>query len=179
MEPHGQFTPEQINIVNNAVAMAEELVSNFYKMSSNQWLHSKYDVKTLADLVPAEIVDGPSAQVIRYKGKRKDISLGSAAYDFYKICLQDHSILATLVQFPFIELFPFVLYIAIHELVHIVRFSKFLQSFEASADEKMCEEKRVHEYTHAILDTLNVAGLSEVLQFYRQWREPLDNITSP
>ena len=42
-------------------------------------------------------------------------------------------------------LFSLVVYIATHELIHIVRFSKFLQNFHASPDEKQAEEKRVHE----------------------------------
>ena len=50
------FGAEQIKIVNNAVAMAEELVSNHYKMSASQWLGPRYDVKTLADLNPDEII---------------------------------------------------------------------------------------------------------------------------
>jgi len=45
--------------------MAEELVSEYYKMSASQRLRPKYDVKTLVDLDPAEIVHGPFAQIIR------------------------------------------------------------------------------------------------------------------
>ena len=59
------FGPQQIQTVNLSVAMAEELVSNFYKMSASEWLHPKYDVKTRMDLVQDEIVHGPFAQVIR------------------------------------------------------------------------------------------------------------------
>ena len=71
------FSPRQIEIVNNAVAMAEELVSNHYKMSASQWLHQKYDIKTLKDLNPEEIVQGHFAQIIRYEAKHKDTALGS------------------------------------------------------------------------------------------------------
>jgi len=54
MDTLEKFNSAQINIVNNSVAMAEELVSDYYKMSASQWLHGKYDVKTLADLKPDE-----------------------------------------------------------------------------------------------------------------------------
>ena len=101
------FGSEDIKIINNAVAMAEELVSNYYKMSASQWLGPRYDVKTLAELKPEEMIDGPFAQIIRYKGRRKNTSLGSASYDFYKICLQDHTIQVTLSESDGIELFPF------------------------------------------------------------------------
>jgi hypothetical protein len=173
------FATEQIKIVNNAVAAAEELVSNYYKMSASQWLGPRYDVKTLAELNPAEIIDGPFAQIIRYKGRRKNTTLGSATYDFYKICLQDHTIQSTLEASPGIELFPFSLYIITHELIHIVRFSKFLQNFEASDRERMAEEKRVHQRTHEILKPVQIAGLRKVLEFYNDWRVPYEGLRDP
>jgi hypothetical protein len=170
------FTPEQLAVVNQAVGIAEELVSNHYKMSASQWLRPKYDVKTLVELDPPEIVDGPFAQIIRYQGQPKAASLTSATYDFYKICLQDHAILSALRQKPDLQLLPFALYIITHELIHIVRFSKFLQGFDASADERLAEEQRVHERTHDILLGVKLAGLPDVLHFYRDWRRVYEQI---
>jgi len=174
-----RFNAQQLEIVNNAVAMAEELVSNYYKMSSSQWLGPRYDVKTLAELTPAEIIDGPFAQIIRYRGRRRDTSLGSATYDFYKICLQDHTILAAMQESGEIELFPFVLYIITHELIHIVRFSKFLQHFEASDAERLEEEQRVHRRTHEILSSIRLPGLDRVLSFYHNWHIPYEGLRGP
>ena len=172
------FTPDQLGIVTNAVAIAEELVSNHYKMSASEWLRPKYDVKTLVDLAPEEIVHGPFAQIVRYEAQRKDASLGSSTYDYYKICLQDHAIHAVLEDSPDLKLFPFCLYIITHELIHIVRFSKFLQSFDASQQEKLNEEIRVHENTHQILHQIQVAGISAVLEFYNKWRQPIEGMQS-
>jgi len=171
-----QFHADQIAIVNSAVEMAEELVSKCYKTSASQWLRPQYDVKTLVDLSTEEILNEPFAQIIRYKGQRKDTSLGSSSYDFYKICLQDHCILFALDKSPDLMLFPFTLYIVAHELIHIVRFSKFLQNFDASIEEKIAEEKRVHKDTHTILKNVQVPGISAVLDFYDQWRQPFDNL---
>jgi hypothetical protein len=179
MQKRNCFGPSQLQIVNNAVAMAEELVSNNYKMSASQWLGPRYDVKTLVELEPEEIIDGPFAQIIRYKGQRRNTSLGSATYDFYKICLQDHTIRSTLAGKPGIVLFPFCLYIITHELIHIVRFSKFLQSFEASVEERMAEEKRVHQRTHEILQPVQIEGLMKVLEFYNDWRVPYEDLRTP
>ena len=176
MENLQQFGTEQLDIVNNTVALAEELVSNFYKMSASQWLRRRYDIKTLADLSADEIVQGPFAQVIRYEGQRKESSLGSSAYDFYKICLQDHSILSAMKQATYLNLSPFSLYIVVHELIHIVRFSKFVQSFDASPQEMIAEEKRVHKITREILSTVQLSGLPEVLDFYEKWRIPFDDL---
>jgi hypothetical protein len=170
------FNPEQLSIVTNAVEIAEELVSNHYKMSASEWLHPKYDVKTLVDLTPEEIVYGPFAQIVRYEAQRKDASLGSSAYDYYKICLQDHAIHSALAESPQIQLLPFSVYIVTHELIHIVRFSKFLQSFDATPEDRMAEEKRVHEKTRKILGHVRIAGISNVLKFYRKWRLPYEEL---
>jgi hypothetical protein len=177
MEKLIHFNPSQIVTVNNAVAMAEELVSNFYKISDNEWLRPKYDIKTLVDLSPEEIVQGPFAQVIRYVGQRKDSNLSSSTFDFYKVCLQDHSILLAVKRAKRIKLYPFALYIVTHELIHIVRFSKFLQNFEASDEEKMVEESRVHQKTREILSSVRISGLNEVLQYYGQWSNPLEDLS--
>ncbi len=164
------FSREQLDQVNLAVTMAEELVSNYYKMSSNEWLRPKYDIKHLSELTPNEIVDGPYAQIIRYQGQRKGSSLGSGTYDLYKICIQDHTILSTLNAKPELSLPAFCLYIITHELIHIVRFSKFLQNFEATADEKLAEERRVHTITHQILSEVPMPEIANVLAYYQQWR---------
>ena len=173
------FKQSHILIVKESVAIAEELVSEFYKMSATEWLHPKYDVKTAADLSKDEIIDGPFAQIIRYEGKLKDTSLGSAAYDFYKICLQDHAILSAIQKNPQLKLLSFVLYIVTHELIHIIRFSRFLQNFDASPEERMVEETRVHELTHEILRPVRVEGLITALQFFNEWRPPIDGLNNP
>ena len=76
----------------------------------------------------------------------------------------------------YMKLFPFCLYIITHELLHIVRFSKFLQSFDAAPQEKLNEERRVHENTHQILHQIQVSGISAVLKFYHKWRQPLEDM---
>ena len=78
------FDADQSATVFKAVALAEELVSNAYKMSTSQWLSRRFDVNTLVNLAPDEVVHGPFAQVIRYEGKRKNTPLGSGTYDFIK-----------------------------------------------------------------------------------------------
>ena len=165
-----RFSGDQIQVINQAVTMSEELVSNHYKMSPNEWLRPRYDVKTLAELHPDEIVDQPFAQVIRYQGKPINATLESDAYDFYKICIQDHNILKTIEHNPQLSLLAFVVYIVSHELIHIVLFSKFLQSFDANSAEKMAEEKRVHTLTHDILAKVQLPDMDHVLAFYKRWR---------
>ncbi len=156
--------------------MAEELVSNHYKLSTSQWSGRRFDVKTAAGLSRDELIEGPFAQVIRYEGRSPRTPLNSESFDFYKVCLQDHTILETVVNTPELELFPFTLYIVTHELIHIVRFSLFLQNFEASDEERLAEEKRVHDETHQILCPLRIEGLASVLGYYARWRDGFDNL---
>lgn len=179
MNKNKKFKTEQLEIINNAVEMAEELVSDFYKMSASQWLHQRYDIKTMEDLSSEEIVDGPFAQIVCYKGQKGNTSLSSSTYNFYKICFQDHSILSVLKGSPHIQLFPFILYIVAHELIHIVRFSKFLQNFDASPEERIAEEARVHKITRIILKEIRVSGLANVLKFYDKWETPFDDLRNP
>lgn len=170
------FSADQMMIVDHSVAIAEEMVCNYYKMSANQWLRHRYDVKTLADLAPEETVKGPFAQVVRYAGRQHETFLGSAVYDFYKICLQDNAILGALRASPILVLSPFLTYILVHELVHIVRFAKFYQQFHAPPEEKQKEESRVHEITRSILHGRSITGMANVLDYYAQWRADAQDV---
>jgi hypothetical protein len=75
MQTKTTFNPQQLSIITHAAGMAEELVSNHFKMSARQWLRPQYDVKTLADLDPTEVVDGPFAQIIRYGPAKREFGL--------------------------------------------------------------------------------------------------------
>ncbi len=169
MEGLSTFSSRELAVVNESVAQAEELVCNHYKMSANQWKRLNYDIKTLADLADNEIVYGPFAQIVRYTGVPKEKIPSASIYDFYKICFQDHSIQNALIVYPELKLYPFSLYIITHELIHVVRFCKFLQNFEASPSERLEEEIRVHRRTREILGTVQVKGLEGVLDFYRRF----------
>lgn len=173
-----KFKPTQIETLNNAISVAEELVANRYKISAARWRHQKYDIKTLSDLSPGEIIDGPFAQIIRYEGRQKGKVLGSSNFDFYKICIQDHQILHTLSDRPGIQLYPFLVYIITHEMIHVMRFIKFLQNFDASPEEKLTEEARVHRLTREILEPVFSDQMDPVFDFYRKWREPLEDLNS-
>lgn len=170
------FDPTEIKTVHHAADMAEELVSNHYKLSASQWLRRQYEIKTLEDLVDGEIVQGPFAQIIRYEGHKKDSALMSEAVDLYRICLQDHAILAALQAKPQLQLMPFALYIVCHELIHIVRFTKFLQHFNANEAERFEEEQRVHKQTWVILKEVPVEGMEIALDYYRHWHTPLERL---
>ncbi len=171
-----QFNSVELLKVDEAVKVTEELINNYFKMSSGQWLKNCYDIKTAKDLAPHECVDGPVAQVIKYEVSKKEVPLRSFSFSLYKVCLQDSAILSTVDKVSGLMLEPFLLYILTHELVHVVRFLKYQQRYEnkSEADVTIQEERKVHQLTHKILHDISitgsVSGLSKVFDFYRDWR---------
>ncbi len=166
------FSLSDQKCVDDAVTIAEELVNNYYKMSSSEWLRGKYEIKTTKDLNVYEFVKGPFAQVVKYEGKRRDTSLSSYSYNFYTICLQDDTILSAIKKDENLFLYPFLVYILIHELVHIVRFLKFHQLYEISTGEDVTilEERNVHRITWDILRGVSIDYIEGVLEYNKNWR---------
>lgn len=173
-----RFSKEQMTSVKEAVALAEELTSDYFKYSTNQWRRCRYDILTADKLSEDEITDEAFAQILRYVARPVSSQLKSTHFDFYKICLQDHVILSALERDKSIGLFPLILYVVTHELVHIVRFSLFLQSFEAYPSERKEEERRVHRLTADIIKGIKHPGVELVAKEYWDYMEkqgtPLD-----
>lgn len=170
MQTRRHFDRESLVKVDEAVKVSEELVNNYFKISSSHWLKNRYDIKTAKDLAGHEMIDGPFAQVVKYEGRRKGAPLGSSSFSFYKVCLQDDAI-CSIVEKKNLRLAPFLLYVLTHELIHVVRFSKFKQRYENKneSDVTLDEERKVHGLTHTILKPVSVPGLEQVFEFYRDW----------
>ncbi|MEW5733213.1 MAG: hypothetical protein AB1921_00065 [Thermodesulfobacteriota bacterium] len=168
MENLVNFSDGQLKTVERATAMAEDLVSEIYKVSATQWARTPFDVKTLAQLSEHEVTSGHFAQLFRYQGQRPSSTLSSGVFDFYKICLQDHEILKAVGSRSGLRLFPLALYILCHELTHVVRFARFIQSFDASERERNEEEARVHAITREILAPVGIPGMETVCRRYEK-----------
>ena len=80
-----------------------------------------------------------------------------------------------------VKLLPLCVYVVTHELIHIVRFCKFLQRFDAETTERQREEMRVHEITQKVLGSLKLPHLDYVLEVYRdyQFMERLKDHAAP
>ncbi len=165
------FNERELEQVATAALRAEEMVYNYFKLSSSQWLKNRYDIKTARDLVPHERVEGPFAQVLKYEGRLHDLSLGSSTFSLYHVCIQDPAIISLVAGSPEIGLDPFLLYILVHELVHVVRFARFEHRYENACEAEVTleEEKKVHRITHDIIAPRTVSGMPQVFEFYAQW----------
>jgi len=165
MDSAQYFHRQHKELLKEAAVIAEEVTSDFFKLSPCHWRRARYDILTLEALRAEEISSHALALVAKYDGCHKDRLLRSAAFDFYRVCLQDHNILKTLQHVEYL-MFPLLLYVVTHELVHIVRFSQFLALFEAPEEHKQEEERRVHRLTQKILAPLKVRDLPPVMQYY-------------
>ena len=71
-----------------------------------------------------------------------------------------------------LALLPFLLYILVHELVHIVRFSRFCRMYEKPGETgaELEEERKVHDLTCTILQNVSVKGIPGVNEYFEKWR---------
>ena len=158
------FTPDELSLVSRATSVSESLVSDHYKISESQWLRNRYDIKTGVNLSPWEYApEAIFAQVIRYKGTPSLDAGAPREFDLYMICLQDHAILNEVNTNADVSIYPFLCYIFIHELVHIIRFGRFLQSFTIPDTKRSTEEKLVHDRTREILSGTRLPGVEKII----------------
>ncbi|MEW6388220.1 MAG: hypothetical protein AB1491_11955 [Thermodesulfobacteriota bacterium] len=160
------FRTHHKELLREALVIAEEMTFDFFKLSPSHWRRARYDILTLEGLRREEISPHALALVAKYNGYPQDRLLPSAAFDFYRVCIQDHNILKTLETCGELRLLPLLSYVLTHELVHLVRFSQFQARFEASPAEKHLEEQRVHRLSQDILTPLNFLDLAPVIRYY-------------
>ncbi len=145
---------------------ARELTGDFFHLGAEEARGMPVEVRTLADLEEYEIhADEVLAYIARYG--YSDSRFGRKR-DLYQINLQDHNILQSLKRpGEGLRFSPLVLYVLTHELIHVVRFVKFLASFHQSETDRWQEEQRVHAVTHSILSRVPLSGMDAVLRKYR------------
>jgi len=165
------FGDKEIYVIEESVDMAEDLVTAYFNISSDEWKNWRYDVKTLAHLSQVEITDNAFAQICKYECVKEKDPTPPVSFELYRICLQDNKILNAVKGSPNrIELKPLMLYIVTHELSHVVRFNKYFKDFFASPREKEWEEANVHSITYEMLKSMKDGGLNRVLDHYRSYR---------
>ena len=163
------FNALQVPMAKKAFNDAEKLVANQFRLSEQELKKNKYEVKTLAYLNEQEIKDGTFAHLCKYTYEKTAIhnDSGKDGFDFYRICLQDNNILDAVERAnPFIKLSPLMLYIAVHELIHVLRFGNGEIDFYADNEKKEEEEVLVHNLTRAALQPVKGYDLEIVLDCF-------------
>jgi hypothetical protein len=164
------FKSQELEVVSRALDVAEDITANHYKFSAYQWKNLNYDLKTLLSLNSGEVEDGVFALLNRGVRILDDFDHNSKKRDFYFICLQDHHILRALKRDNRLGLFPLLIYILTHELIHVVRFCSYQQRFWTSTEEREKEEQVVHETTFKVLKDLSLPHMDYILDSYRNHR---------
>jgi len=163
------FNENQLPLAARAFADAEKLVSGYFHVGESAFKQNRYDVKTLAYLDEHEIKDDAFAQLCKYSYRQPpdETQRGRGEFEFYRICLQDNNILDAVQRAnPFIKLGPLMLYIAVHELIHVVRFARGEIDFHVAQEEKEKEEKVVHQLTQHALRVARCKDMDLVLDCF-------------
>src|SRR4030065_1253650 len=163
------FNESELPLANRAFTDAETLVSGYFRLNESQFKKHKYDVKTLAYLDEHEIQDGAFAHLCKYSYERPEDEAQNPGegFDFYRVCLQDNIILNAVQRAnPFIKLSPLMLYIAVHELIHVLRFEIVESDFDAPVEEKEKEESIVHNLTKNTLQVVKLHDMEIVLECF-------------
>jgi len=162
------FNAAHLPLANKAFNDAEKLVSRSFRITEAELKKNRYDVKTLAYLKEHEIKEGAFAHLCKYfYEKPAGLPDTTGSFDFYRICLQDNIILDAVERAnSFIKFAPLMLYIAAHELIHVLRFSNGEIDFEASLEKKEQEEAIVHNLTKIVLQPAKHHDLDIVLDCF-------------
>jgi len=161
------FDPLQMSLAKAAFVHAEKLVAGYYRFGRDAFRSYRYDIRTLAELESHEIREGAFAHLCRYRYEKKGAPETVRSFHFYHVCLQDNRILDAVERAnSFIKFAPLMLYIAAHELVHVIRFDRGLFDFDAPQEEKNREESVVHTITRQIMQPVVHHDLSLVLDCF-------------
>ncbi len=152
-------------MLSKAVSISEDIVSDVFGLTSNYWVRNPFEVKTLKEL--GEEINAPTgafAHLSRYGNNFEEKTCGADNRSFYKIIVIDPQVLKATKGEPKI-LQPFFVYIMTHELIHILRFSKFECSVTSEQKEK--EEQMVHELTNEILSPIRIKHMDLVIDYFK------------
>ena len=152
-----QFSSPQRAMVFKAQNEAELRTTDYYCIPPFRWERLHYDLLTREDHGWEPLPDPMLARVrlLRETGLRR-------AFDFYRIELNDPCILTAAQRENLLHssnLYPFLVYILTHEMVHLVRLSTILDGqADATIPCNETEEHRVQDISRRIL-----SGYSDLL----------------
>lgn len=146
------FNPLQVSKIKGVFDQAERLAGRYFHLTEGQMRAQRYDLRTLAHLEAYEVDEKAFAHLCKYAIRKDEQAEKPRSYDLYRICLQDNRILGAVERaHSFIRLESLMLYIAVHELVHVIRFAGGHADFEASHAERLQEEEKVDTITRTVL----------------------------
>lgn len=159
------FSSNQIQILNEAVTISEEVTNDFFPLTRRDWIENPYEVRTLHDIEGHEHPGESFAHLVRYTSDPAGKLRGCDAGRLYRICLNDPRFLEEISSMGQRALCALMVYVITHELVHIVRFGRYLCL--PSLEDRRREEERVHDLTREILAPVRIEGMPQVLDRFK------------
>lgn len=146
----GLFTQSDFRTITKAAALAETLTQRFFSLPVDGWKREPYAIFTRKEVSRKLHEQDAFAQVIRY-AKGPVCPHRTPHKERYGVVLQDPNILMALLRSSNHDLWTLMLFVLTHELVHIVRFSRYNVDFFAPVADRDNEERLVHDMTREIL----------------------------
>ncbi len=157
-----QFSSGQRNLAINALDEAEEHISRYYCIPPHRWQHLRYDLVTRQD---TEWEPLPDEALARVQQIAKVPSKGKELFDFYRIQLNDPTILSAAERENLGDgFYHFLVYILTHEMVHLVRLSSIIGHDRATPFFCDSEERRVQKVSHQILSYTGRRSFQPILE---------------
>ncbi len=153
-----RFKEEHLTLLAEAQEIAEEAVHDYYAFSSRDWLRLPYDILTLERYPWPEGLEA-FAQLLILQVPFEARNLPEARDRLYLVALNDGRILRATGGLPGL-LLPFLIYILTHELIHMVRFSRFEHLPELR---DFSEERWVHQIVKKVLAGVKIKNLDRVM----------------
>lgn len=164
----GLFTQSDLRTITKAAALAETLTQRFFNLPEDGWKREPYTIFTRKEIGHRLCEQDAFAQVIRYEAGPHQ-SHRKTRRQRFGVVLQDPNILMSMLRSTRHDLWTLMLFVLTHELIHIVRFSRYDVDFFAPIDERDKEESLVHDITSEIL-----AGVSNTDDLIALYQTPIE-----
>jgi len=156
-----QFTSDQRAQAIWAMNEAEERTIRYYCIPPHRWQNLDYDLVTRQD---HEWEPLPETALARVQRVQQVHAARKASRDFYRIQLNDPGILTVAHREDLeADLYPFLVYILTHEMVHLVRLSTMLPDERDMHLSPEAEEHRVQKVSYRILANAPDRRLAPIL----------------
>lgn len=166
MDSAGLFTNSDLVTIRRAALLAQRLTEKYFGLDESHWKLNPYQILTRKQVGKWFYEPDAFASVVRYRTAGDTATRSLPKEQGYGIVLQDPNILRALLRSSRHDLWTFGLFILTHELVHVVRFTKFDVDFWAGWDKRRTEENLVKEITGQMLS--GVTNTDYLLSLYEE-----------
>lgn len=156
------FGDPELEMLRDIQPLAEELVGEYFQLTSFGPIKRCYDVITLQEKASECVEPQALAKLCRYDRSERPIDGSQRVSRFYRIALQDDAILGRVTEG--LKLRALLLYVLVHELIHIVRFESFQVFYDTTESTRMDEEITVHHLATQVLKSIWDQDIESVVE---------------